>query len=85
MRVGRHVTGEQVELLELRSPWAAAPNGTPERTAAKLVEAFRQVVRERRELRLRFPFAEVDFVSGDELGQSCFSFAPRRRRWSTMT
>jgi hypothetical protein len=59
MRVGRHVTGEQVELLELRSPWAAAPNGTPERTAAKLVEAFRQVVRERRELRLRFPFAEV--------------------------
>ena len=41
MRVGRYDTGEPAELLELRSPWATAPNGTQERTAAKLVEAFR--------------------------------------------
>lgn len=41
MRVGRYDTGEPAKLLELRSPWADAPNGTQERTAAKLVEAFR--------------------------------------------
>jgi len=41
MRVGRYDTGERAELLELRSPWATAPNGTQERTAAKVVEAFR--------------------------------------------
>jgi hypothetical protein len=41
MRVGRYDTGEPTELLELQSPWAAAPNGTRERTAANLAEAFR--------------------------------------------
>ncbi len=41
MRVGSHDTGELAELLELRSPWAAAEEGTRERTAANLVEAFR--------------------------------------------
>jgi hypothetical protein len=41
MRVGRYDTGEPAKLLELQSPWVAAPNGTSERTAAKLGEAFR--------------------------------------------
>ena len=41
MRVGRYDTGEPAELLELQSPWAALENGTRERTAAKLIEAFR--------------------------------------------
>ena len=41
MRVGRYDTGEPAKLLELQSPWSAAPNGTSERTAAKLGEAFR--------------------------------------------
>lgn len=41
MRVDQYDTGEPAELLELRSPWATAPNGTQERSAAKLIEAFR--------------------------------------------
>jgi len=41
MRVEDYATGEPATLLELQSAWAAAPNGTPERTAAKLIEAFR--------------------------------------------
>lgn len=41
MRVGRYDTGEPAELLELQSPWAESENGTRERTAAKLAEAFR--------------------------------------------
>lgn len=41
MRVERYATGEPAELLEMQSPWADAPNGTQERTAAKLVETFR--------------------------------------------
>ena len=40
MRMGRYDTGEPTELLELRSIWADAPNGTRERNAAKLIEAF---------------------------------------------
>jgi len=32
---------ELVELIELQSPWADAPNGSRERNAAKLVETFR--------------------------------------------
>jgi len=41
MRVERYNTGEQSELLEFRSPWAAGDNGTRERVAEKLIEAFR--------------------------------------------
>jgi hypothetical protein len=41
MRVGRYDSGELAELLELQSPWAAGEGGTRERTAAQLVEAFR--------------------------------------------
>jgi len=41
MRLEQWDTGEPAELLELRSPWAAGENGSRERTAAKLIEAFR--------------------------------------------
>jgi hypothetical protein len=41
MRLEKWDTGEPADLLELRSPWAAGENGSRERTAAKLVEAFR--------------------------------------------
>ncbi len=41
MRVGQWDTGEPVELLELQSPWANAPNGRRERAAGNLGEAFR--------------------------------------------
>lgn len=41
MRVGRYDSGETAALLELRSPWAASEDGTRERSAAKLTEAFR--------------------------------------------
>lgn len=41
MRVENYATGEPADLLEMQSPWADAPNGTPERAAAKLIETFR--------------------------------------------
>ncbi len=41
MRVERYDTGEEAELIEFRSPWAAAATGSREHCAAMLIEAFR--------------------------------------------
>jgi hypothetical protein len=42
MRVERYDTGEEVELIEFRSPWAASsPGKTRQEVAALIVEAFR--------------------------------------------
>ena len=41
MRVERYNTGEEAELIEFRSPWAAAATGSRESCAAMLIEAFR--------------------------------------------
>jgi hypothetical protein len=41
MRVERYDTGEEAELIEFRSPWAAAATGSRESCAAMLIEAFR--------------------------------------------
>lgn len=41
MRVERYDTGEKAELIEFRSPWAAAATGSRENIAAMMIEAFR--------------------------------------------